>query len=257
MLRQGFYHLSAFAATLGPGTDLDVSAVTDDIITIQSSHLVLPREMDLIACAAMSATLDRARLASPTTRQIFNPYIRPITVGALPGNNLNIQLLDHAPFQIRAWEEIQAQVTIAPGTTEPACVLAWLRLQPEQVPSGRVYPWRWSSTTAAVANAWTTCVLTFADNLPVGQYAVIGSEHFSTNARAHRIIFPDQVYRPGMPSFASTGQRLPYAMSMYQFGVMGYFRSNAIPTVQVLVNGTDATHTGYLHVVRVSESLAA
>jgi hypothetical protein len=252
---QGNYHLAAFAATLATGTDLDVAAVIDDILSIQNSHFVLPRDMDLIMAAAMSATLDRARLASPTMRQIFNPYIRPITVGALLGNNANLQIMDEMPFKIPAWEEVAAQVTVAPGTTEPACVLAWLRAQYVPPPQGRVYPWRFTSTTAAVANSWTTLALTFADALPVGMYAVIGSEHFSTNARAHRIIFPDQVYRPGMPSFASTGQRLPYAISMYHFGEMGRFRSNAIPSVQVLCNGTDAAHTGYLHVVRLAESL--
>lgn len=255
MLEQGRYHLCAYSALLAAGTDLDVAAVRDDILTIQNNHFVLPRSMDLIAAAAMSATLSDARIASPTMRQIFNPHIRPITVGATPGNDANVWLLDHYPFMVPPWEEIQALVTEAAGVTEQSTVLAWLRLQYEAPPSGRVYPWKWTSTTAATANAWTTVASTFADALPIGNYCIIGSEHFSTNAQAHRIIFPDQVYRPGMLSFASTGQRLPYAMGMYQFGVMGYFRSNAIPQLQVLCNGADAVHTGFLHVVRVSDTL--
>jgi len=255
MLRQGFWHTCAWSASLSTGTDQDTAAVRDDILTIQNNHFVLPRPMDLTMAMALGATLSDARIASPTMRQIFNPHIRPINVSALPGNNTNLWILDHSPFVIPPWEEIQTLLTCAPAMTEQDTVVANLRLAYEPCPAGNVYPWKWTSTTAAVANTWTTLAVTFADTLPIGTYAVVGTEHFSTNAQAHRIIFPDQVYRPGMPSYASAGQRLPYAISMYQFGCAGYFRSNAVPTFQVLVNGTDASHTGYLHIVRVSDTV--
>lgn len=244
------FHTCAYAATLAAGTDLDVSAVVDDILTIQNSHFVLSKQLNLIAALAMSATLSRAKLASPSMRQIASPYIRPINVAALPGSDTNIWLLEDYPFVIPPFEEIQAQVTEAAGTTEPSCVVIWLSDGIQPMPAGNVIPLRWTSSTAAVANSWTTLTITFADTLPSGIYTIVDSDHFSTNARAHRWIISNQLYRPGMPSFASVGQRRPYALSMGQFGVFGQFRSNDLPRPQVLVNGTDASHEGYLKVIR-------
>lgn len=251
------FHLSAYSVLLGTTVDTDVPAITDDILTIQNNHYVLDKPMWLLAAAAMSATLSRAKIASPTMRQVASPFIRPIIAATLPPTNLNIWLLDQFPFQIQPYEEIQLQATsaIAMGT-ERFTALMWLGERPVDFPLGNVYPLRWTSTTAAVANAWTTLSITFADTLPPGIYSMIFSEHFSTNGIAHRWNIPNQPWRPGYPSFATVGLRLPYAIAKGQFGQMGRFRSNALPTVQVLANGADAAHEGYLHVVRVG-TLAA
>jgi hypothetical protein len=80
---------------------------------------------------------------------------------------------------------------------------------------------------------------------------MVMSECQSTNAIAHRWIIPNQIPRPGFPSFAALGSRLPYAMSSGQLGLMGSFRSNDLPRPQLLVNGTDNAHEGYLYVIRV------
>lgn len=244
------YHLAAYAKTVDNTADTDMTAVTDDILTIQNSHFVLGAPMQLIAAMAMSATLSRCKLASPSMRQIASPFIRPINVAAIPANNPNIWLLDHNPFTIPPFEEIQAQLTSAVAMTEPAAVLIWLANMIEPYPIGNIIPLRWTSTTAAVANAWTSVTVTFADTLPSGIYTAVQSEHFSTNARAHRWIFSNQLYRPGCVSQAANSSRTPYAVGMGQFGVMGRFRSNDLPRAQVLVNGTDASHEGYLSVLR-------
>lgn len=251
MLRQGNFHLAAFAASISSGTDVDTAAVSDQVLTINNSHFFLPRPMGLWAAMALGATLTRMRIASATLRQVLNLDIRPINVSALPGSNTNIMLMDDQPPGLPALEELQCLTSSAAACGEPDALLIWLGEQKEPIPPGTVYPWRWTSTTAAVANSWTLLTITFADTLPAGEYVVVGSEHFSTNARAHRIRFPDQYYRPGMPSFATTGLRLPYAMGMRQFGVFGRFFSNVLPQVEVFCNGTDNSHTGWLHVIRV------
>lgn len=251
------FHTAAYTIALGSTADTDVTALTDDILAINNSHFTLTQPMGLMAAMAMSATLSRARLASPSMRQIASPWIRPINVLALPGTNANMWLLDHSPFTVPAWEEIQCQATsaIAMGT-ERFNALVWLSASYDPIPNGNIIPLRWTSSTAAVANTWTTLTITFADTIPSGVYAAVFSEQFATNAIAHRWIFSNQIWRPGFPSFATVGLRLPYAISKGQWGTMGRFRSNDLPRVQVLNNSTDATHEGYLCVVRVG-SLAA
>lgn len=244
------YHLCAYAETIDNTADNDITAVVDDILTIQNSHFVLSQEMGLFAAMAMSATLSRTRIQSPSMRQIAGPFVRPIIVSATPGNNANIWLLDRNPFRIPPFEEIQVLATSGVAMTEPFAALLWLGDRLEPSPAGNVIPLRWTSTTAAVANAWTTLTITFTDALPSGVYTIVGSECQSTNGRAHRWIIPNQYWRPGMPSITALSQRLPYAMALGQFGVMGRFRSNDLPRPQVLANGTDNAHEGYLYAIR-------
>lgn len=244
------FHLAAYIHATTPATDVDQPALSDDILTIQNNHFVLQTPMSLIAAAAMSATLTRARLASPSMRQIANPYIRPINVAAIPAANPNMWLLDYNPFRIPPFEEVQALLTAAPAMTEPAATLIWLQDQMTPMPSGNCIPLRVTSTTAAVANTWTSLTITWQDTIPTGRYAMVLSECSSTNARAHRWIFSNQLWRPGHLSFAAVGSRLPYAVSKGQFGLMGFFNSNDLPRLQVLVNGTDNAHEIYAHVIR-------
>lgn len=250
------FHLSAYTESIGNVADTDVDALTDDILTIQNTHFVLSQPMQLLGAAAMSATLSRAKLASPSMRQVASPFIRPIIAAVQPPANPNLWLLDYNPFVIPPFEEIQMQVTSGVAMTERFTGLIWLANQIDSLPIGNVIPLRFTSTTAAVANAWTTATITFTDTIPSGVYAAVLSECQSTNGIAHRWIFSNQLWRPGFPSYAALGSRHPYAISKGQFGSMGRFRSNDLPRLQVLANGADAAHEGYLHVVRVG-NLAA
>jgi hypothetical protein len=247
------WHVAAFFETIDNVAGTDVNALADQVLSIQNNHFVLDRPMDLIAAMAMSATLTRARVASATMRMVANPYIRPTITAAIPPANPNIWLLDHSPFRIPPYEEIQCLATSGVAMTEPFTALIFLSTGVERVTQGNIYPIRWTSTTAAVANTWTDLTITFEDTLPSGVYEMVLSECASTNAQAHRWIVPNLYWRPGFPSVAAAGSRLPYAISEGQWGAMGRFRSNNLPRVQVLVNGTDNSHTGFLHVVKVAD----
>lgn len=245
------FHLAAYTGLLGVGTDLDMAALTDDILTIQNNHFILSQDLNIIAAMAWSPLLDRCKLASPTMRQIAAPYIRPIFTGLTPPTNYNVWLLDHDPFDISPFEEIQAIATSTIGAmTERFTALMWLQTQPESLPNGNIIPLRLTGTGAATANAWTTVAMTFADTLPTGQYAMVLSEHISANAQAHRWIISNQVLRPGFASFTTAQSRHPYALAKGQWGVMGRFKSNDLPRLQVLCNAADAVHTANLHVIR-------
>lgn len=250
------FHLAAYRnAALGNVADTDISAVVDDILAIQNNHFVLNQDMDLIAIFAGSATILRTKLASPSARQIAAPFIRPVNGAALPGNNANISLLMDRPYRIRRNEEIQVQATSGVAMTEAFHALLWLARSVDPAPPGNITALRWTSTTAAVAGSWTTITATFTDSIPSGTYVAVGTEHFSTNAIAHRLIFSNQDLRPGMLSTVSATQRLPYAADLRQFGVLGYFKSNDLPRIQVLANAADATHEGYIDCIKVSDNV--
>lgn len=244
------YHVCAYTTAIGAVADTDVPALNDDILTIQNTHFVLSKSLWLLASMVLSPTIIRARLTSPTLRQIASIYLRGINAAAIPGNNPYIYFTYGGGTQLRPFEEIQVLGTAAPGTTERFTALMFLTDGIVQQPIGDLYPVRFTSTGTAVANAWTTIAIATTDVLPSGIYTMCQSEHISTNAIAHRWIISNQTFRPGFPSMTANTNRLPDQIIFDQFGQMGQFRSNDLPRLQVLCNAADASHEGYLWVMR-------
>lgn len=246
------FHLACFTAAIDSTADTDVSALTDDILTIQNGHFVLsePREMRLAYAA--STTLARAKIASPSMRQIASPFIRPIGASTLPATDPSVAWMIDQPFQLRPFEEIQCLATsgVAMGT-ERFYGLIWTGKGFYPWPVGNPIPLRFTSSTACVANTWTTLAVTFADTIPSGLYAMLLSEHFSTNGVAHRWIVSNQLERPGHLSYSANTKRHPVPIYRGGMGAMGQFRSNDLPRLQALANSTDNSHEGYLWVTKV------
>lgn len=246
------FHLAAWSKLIDNTANTDVTPVTDDILPIQNSHFVLPQDMQLVAAWAASATLSRARLNSGSLRQVNPPYFRPLNVAALPANDPNLVELAHRPFTLKGQEELILEATsgVAMGT-ERSTFLAWMMPNFDPAPQGDTYFIRFTSTTAAVANVWTTLAVTFETSLPKGRYAAVGCELQSTNGQAHRLIFDNQIWRPGFLSISSLGNRTHVYDYRQTLGKWGEFTTVSLPRFQVLVNGTDAAHEGYLQCVRL------
>lgn len=250
----GYMHLCAyFNSALGTTVDTDIAALTDGILYIQNSHFVPQFPMWVYGAYAISPTLVRAKVSTPKIRQINPFYIRPIDFGAaLPSANPNMDTLLTTPFQLQQLEEVQVLATAAPATTEAFMALLWLMdQQPTPPPLGDVYTVRWTSAVAAVANTWTNIAPgTFEQVLPFGQYSMIESEYFATNAIAMRLIFDaPQTFRPGQLGFANNHSRMPYHWYR-RTGVFGTFRTTNLPRQEVLNGSTNASHEGYYHVIK-------
>lgn len=244
------YHAFAYTLAIGATADTDVPALSDDILTIQNSHFVLSNSLNLFGAIVLSPTILRAKLTSPTLRQIANVYLRGINAVAIPGNNPFFYYAPAGGLKLRPFEEIQVLGTANPGTTERFTAVMFAGDQPTQNPIGDVYPVRFTSSGSAVANTWTTVTIATTDVLPSGIYTMVMSENESTNGIAHRWIFSNQLWRPGYPSNTSLTNRNPDMLRSGVFGAMGVFRSNDLPRLQVLCNSTDSTHEGYMWIMR-------
>lgn len=246
------FHLAAYRnAALANVANTDISAVTDDILAIANNHFLPQQDYDMIFAYAGSATLSRARINSPTNRQITVPFIRPINQAVIPANNYNFADYTDRPFRVKALEELAVEATSAVAMTEVFFALVALQTNFQPVPQGNVFTMRGTSVTAATSGAWSTLAVTWADNLPQYQYIVTGLEVQSTNAVAARIIFEQQVERPGTISITSLANRQPYGVYKGSLGVFGRFVTTRMPIIQVLCNGADAAHEIYMEIMRV------
>ena len=246
------WHLLAWFISIGQTVDTDATPVTDSVFLVQNGHFVPQMDVKMYYAAAMSATLTRARFASPKTRQVTNPWIRPIIEAAVPPTNPNVRSWIDSGFSFRGLEEIQLLATsgLAMGN-ENFTALAAVGVGLEPAPQGDYYPLRGTSTTAVTANKWTQVAVTWQDTLPAGTYAVVGLEHQSANAQAARLIFQNQQFRPGSLSITSLSNRQNALLANRRLGVYGRFLQTAMPLVEVLANGADASHEVYMDVIRV------
>lgn len=247
------FHLAAYTALLGTTANTDITALADSVLNISNNHFRIFKAMRLLASWAASATLTRARLDSPVIRLYGNPFIRPVNVGVTPVDRGKIDYTFNQPLSLPIREEIALQATsgIAMGT-ERFTGLIWLSDGIDPIASTDAFTVRATSSTAATANAWSQLTLTLDSALPTGTYALLNSEHQSTNAIAHRWIIPGQVLRPGFLSITSEGNMSPWANYDGRWGECGRFINDNLPIPEVLANGADATHVFYLTLQRVA-----
>ena len=250
-------HTVALNAVVPTGTTTLtlLSPVRDNVLsTSGASGFSIPAGMKVIAAWLGSTTILRGRLVAPSLLRVGYPYIRPNTLGTVPGTDPNFQVLFDNPLTINDNEVLGVEAMHGAVGNETVRALIWLCDTLEAPPAGSTFWVRYVSTTAAVADAWTGLALTM-DQLPVGNYAVVGFEHWSANCIGARLVFPGKVLRPGTAGLsggsAPSAARTHAAFYEGKLGVYGTFQAFTLPGVEVLSTSTDAVHEGYLRLVRL------
>lgn len=246
------FHLVAFTESHDNVANQDLTPVPDGIMTIQNNHYLLQRNWNIIYAAFMALTAQRCRIVTPGLRQITLPFITPIIGATLPANTRNVADYRTYPFRLRALEELAAEAThTTAGGTRSTVLLALSQSALLPAPQGDVYTMRGTSVTAATVNAWSLLSVTWADTLPSGLYAACGLRVQSTNAQAARLIFEDQVNRPGTMSGTGLTDDVHPMFIKGGLGELGRFTGNRMPSVEVLCNVADAAHEILLDIVRI------
>lgn len=244
------FHLVAYSASIATGVETDLTPVPDLIMPIANGHFFPNQDVRLLFAAAMATNLQRARIVTPTARQVTTPFIRGIMAGLVPTSPAQLGTYLSNPFRLKQLEEIQLLAfQNAAGAQRVTCLLG-LETQPATAVVGDVFTIRGTSTTAAVANTWTPLTVTWQDVLPVGTYDIVGLQHVSANGQACRLSIEAERYRPGCMSAALISD---IAHPYFFKGAMGRwasFNNYAFPVPEVLANAADASHEIYMDIVR-------
>jgi hypothetical protein len=147
-------------------------------------------------------------------------------------------------------EEVSVQANIGGGANAYNTAILFVGDSLDPVPPGDVYSLHGTSTTAAVANAWTQLNVTWDQTIPAGTYTVVGSQHQSTNALAHRLYFRTRPNKPGMLSITSLGNMTDASYYFGGWGSLGQFNTVAYPFIEVLCNAADAVHDIVMNMIK-------
>lgn len=250
------HHTAAYFETTGAAvTDSQINALTDGVLSIRNNNFFLDQPLDLIFAAVMGLDLSRARIDSPTLRNITRPYLFEIGAGVDPDAVPRFADYWQRPFRLPADQELELQVTEASVGGSNITALINLLTNNIPAPGGDIYTLRATSTTAATANAWSNIgPLTFDNSLPPGRYAVVGGIHQSANGQGFRVDFQSaagQKEKPGGMSVNALDDKIVPRQRLGGWGVWGEFDNTVLPSIEVLANGADAAHEVYLDIIKV------
>lgn len=246
------FHTVGFFVNTGATADTNVPPIQDSIITITNSHYLPQRNGKILYAVALGTLLLRAKMITPSWRQFTTPFIRPIIGTALTANDPNVADYRNNPLGFKALEEIQIAVTNSgAGPTDTSAFLGVEMSPSRPMPIGDIYTMRATSTTTAVVNTWTQIVMTWADTLPAGRYALVGMNHWSASGQSARAIFEEQSWRPGCISSNTAIQRSHLMFDKGGLGVWGEFDGNRMPNIEVCCGAADTAHEVFIDLVRI------
>lgn len=246
------FHLGVYTTSQAASfTDLDTPAVQDPALTISNNHYIFTIPSKIIGAYGLGATLQRMKIQTPKTRQVADPYVQPIEVAAAPPQRANFADLHGDPINLNPIDETKVLLTGNPGVATQFWAALWVSDGNMNATQGDTYTIRGTATIAGVANAWAAGAFTLDQTLPAGRYTVVGMRCFAANLLFARLIFPSQVWRPGVIGSATVGV---YPGDYFQRGYLGDFGSFisvAQPQLEVFVSGASASQEVYLDVIKV------
>jgi len=245
------HHTALYTASVASTAETDLAAAPDGILSIQNGHFLPQRNFQLWYAGAAGGILSRARVVTPSARQITTPFIRPVSVGADFGMPQRVDVMEAGPLDLKQGEEIAVFVTnTAVAATRTNAVLG-LGIGAKTPVAGQQFTLRGTSTTAATAAAWSLLSVTWQDVLPQGVYAVTGAEFVSATQICGRLIFEGSPWRPGAPGITGVGNAADPLFRYGGLGMWGQFTNYAYPNVEVACVAADASHEVYLDLVKI------
>jgi hypothetical protein len=244
------------------GAYVALNAVPDQHVRVVGDDIQVPTLNRVIAVAAgvETAAANRARLVSPSLRELANFQICPLNgaaAGAVePGSPQAVVDLRHAPLQLVTGEQLNLEALANPVAAQIQWGFVLLADGPIEEVGGRIFTVRATSATALVAGTWTNVALTFDEDIPRGRYQVVGLCGIAAGLIACRCVFVGGGPRPGVLGKDLNGD-LEHEMFRYGgLGVYGEFEDTEPPTIDALSVSADATPEYWCDLVQLRKGPA-
>jgi len=225
------------------GAAADIAAMPDEAVTVSGNFVRCPDDLPNLlgaACITAATTYTRARVESPTLRQLSNFDILPVNRIATPEANPAIAWLGPNPQPLTAGEDISfnTNTDMAAANIEIYGAV-WFGDGPVQPVNGNIFTVRCTAAITQADGVWTNGALVFTQDLPVGTYDVVGLRVQAAGLVLGRLVFVGEPFRPGV-----LGAILPESIDVPSArygrgGLLGTFAQRNPPTLDVVgITGT-------------------
>lgn len=256
------FHVAAFCSSVDAAAAFTALAPrTDQRLQVTANRLRVPVLNNVVAIAggADAVVAPRIRLFSPSIEELARYELAEINTNnaaaAVYGSPARIVDLRRSPLPLTVDEDLQVELYNNPAVAQLQFAHVWLADGPiTPVDNVRETTVRATAAITAVANEWTVGALTLDDDLPAGEYAVIGLRVQSATIQLGRLNFvgSDALWRPGVPGSVLVSDLSPAMFRHGGMGVFGTFRTTSLPQLEILCNAADTAQVVYLDLVRVS-----
>lgn len=227
---------------------VNLTPVTDPLVTVQNSRFIFPGDMQIGCILANVPDGTRCRINTPQFRSIALPEVHPVKTTVENGTNPPIQGPMWDTLRIPRNDEFGIDVSRAGAGAADCYVGLWYAPTRVPAPGGPVITIRATATITLTVGTWVASGLTFDQSLPYGRYAIVGMHAECPDAMFARLAFPGQtMYRPGVPVVELYGSYVnPPIFRFSEFGLFGVFDSTAQPLVEVLGHTAGAENCVFL-----------
>lgn len=245
--------VSAFTKSVAINAVLDtLTPVSDQIVTINNNAIVPFTDRRLLAMYAGGTALTQVLLSSPTLLQNGRPAVYPIDSGAIGGNlPATYRPMQHGLI-IPGREQTSVLVSHAGAGSDQIAAMMFHTPSFKPAPPGpyKTIP---ATVTGALGNlTWSLLTFALTAGLKRGRYAVVGMAVEGVNVLAARLVFPQQVERPGC---LGTVDATLYEWDDYRYGNMGlygYMDNDNLPQIEIFGVGVlSGTVNIYLDIIDV------
>jgi len=248
------WHTCAYSASVANGlTNTTLNALADNVFRIGPQNgFVLQEDMMLLTAEVLENNATASRLTAPKFAQFDPIQLVPLQGGAKTTTGLAIATWPYRAPTFRNQEEVVCKVDTGGTAAATETVVVCFSNGIDPIPNGEELTLKFTSTTTVTAFSWTLATLVMDQTVPEGLYAMISSEIQSTNAMYHRWTFWNQFYRPGMPSTTVYTNPQFGGARDYRQGLLGQFSNVTLPNCEILASVADASHTGFMRVIKVA-----
>lgn len=237
----------AFSASLdAAGVFANIAGVVDQHIKVEGDSIYVNEFNRLIgAMACLGNTVPgECRIVSPSIRRLSPYYIHPVIDQIYPTTYVGVDMFPKCPVLLDIDEQLEVEADSNPAAAEQHTVIMWLANQ-EIVPAkGTVFTVKATTTVALVAGSWEYAALSFADDLPVGSYDVVGMHVGCDEGVAARLVPVGSINRPGVPCVSlQLYQEFTRIFRKGNLGVFCSFPHNNKPGIEILGSAAEASDT--------------
>lgn len=247
-------HLVAFGQAA-----LDASAglvtlpfIADPLVRASSNIMQLMDDWMLNWTYFGGVGLTRARLSNASGRVRGYPNLYPLMSSVLSGSDPVVNDMRAFPHQLRNGENVTIQVTNGAANDVIGLVNLCRGDMNYNIPQSGLRKVRFTAALTSVAYTWgPESNVVLDDDLEAGMYAIYGMQIYEADIIAARLIFQNQVERPGVVAHQTVNQK-PWEALAGGLGFFGTFNSLTPPFIQCMhVASAVQAEIGYLLIGKV------
>jgi len=247
------FHLAAFHELIDPAGILSkITAVQDNTVFTSGDDIRVPGDLPFIigeGCLLEATAPVQAQVQSPSLRRLANLDIAPLNTGLVFAEQDGPSLHYTNPVPVTADEAINFAINSNPAAATDQYGLVWFGDGAQSPLNADIFTIRATVAVTAVTGSWENANIAFDEDLPVGNYDVVGLRVIEATGVAARLNFVGGAWRPGVVIADSVTRPDVPGQRRGMMGIWGTFHTNTPPTIDVLAAAGALTPVVYMDLI--------